>query len=218
MIALACCACSPPTQLLVVVDTDLEPGVEVEAIDVAVSSNGGWTSRSSFSMESTELPFSLGVQAVRPDERVHVSARAIAPSGELAVSYDVDVGFVPGEVRVLEIPLARACVDELSCDDEGMTCLRGSCVPSSIDPSSLPGRSGDEPQPLFDGPRVAPDAGEADAGASCVAGEPCETGNPCEIGERACDPPRCQVSATLAAGTDCGEGRVCDVEGRCAPP
>lgn len=199
-----------------VVDTDLEPGVEVGAIDVSVSSPSHASERRTFSLDTTELPFSLGIRpAERDDEDVVIHATAFAPDGEQVVDFEAATRFVPGEVRVLSIPLARACTAEPPCADQGLTCLRGECVPVETDPSSLPRRIGDEPQPLFEGPRVAPDAGPADIGPECIAGDACDTGDPCQVGVSACDPSRCEVASTLAIGTDCGGGRVCNAEGRC---
>ncbi|MCZ7687607.1 MAG: hypothetical protein M5U28_56265 [Sandaracinaceae bacterium] len=216
LVALAGAACSSQSQLLLVVDTDLEPGVEVSAIEVAVGGEGIGSDRRTFPLDTTELPFSLGIRpAQRDDEPVLVAATALSPEGAPVVDFQIRTRFVPGEVRVLEIPLARACALEPPCHDEGLTCLRGACVAIETDPATLPLRRGDEPRPLFEGPRVAPDAGGSDAGAACVAGEPCETGDPCHVGARACDPPRCETIETLAPGAPCGEGRVCDAEGRC---
>lgn len=208
--------CSSSTQLLVVVDTDLEPGVEVAAIEVAVAGEGVGADLRTFPLETTELPFSFGVRPARSDdEPVAIAIRALAPDGASVVGFMTHTRFVPGEVRVLEVPLARACRAEPSCEDEGLTCLRGACTAVEIDPTTLPVRRGDEPRPLFEEPRLAPDAGGVDGGPACVAGAPCESGDPCRVGVSACDPARCEVTEVLAPGAACGEGRVCDAEGRC---
>lgn len=91
-------------------------------------------------------------------------------------------------------------------------------MPTERDPASLPLRRGDEPRPLFDGPRVAPDAGADAGGEERVPDEPCDTGDPCRLGARACDPARCEVVMTLAPGTSCGDGRERDAEGQCGAP
>jgi hypothetical protein len=216
-LAVLLCACGPPTQLVVVCDTDLEPTVEVASIEITASGPDSLTDRRTFDLDHTELPFSLGVApARRTDELVHITATAFALDGSALVRNHIETHFLPGESRVVELPLARACRIEEPCHDHGLRCVGGECVSIEVEASALPVHDGSAIEPLFD-MRVAPDAGP-DAGPPCVEGVECTTGNPCERGEQTCGAePVCEVVSTLAAGTDCGEGRTCDAEGTCAP-
>lgn len=214
-LAVLLCACAPPTQLVVVCDTDLEPMVEVRAIEVAVSRpTFFFLDRHVFELDETSLPFTLAVvPAYRDDEPVRITATALAPDGHAIVHFLAETAFVPGEGRVIEAPLARSCMNEPPCWDDGLACVMGECVPTAVDARALP-RSGGSIDPLFE-ERIAPDAGVPDAGV-CVDGASCSTGNPCEVAELACGPePSCTVVSTLMPGAECGNGRVCNAEGRC---
>lgn len=212
--------CQEATQLVVVVDSDLEPGVEIVAVEVSVFAGGNDARR--FDLQAAPLPFSFGVvpSTAGASGPVRVVATAIGPAGERLCSLTRDTRFVPGQTLRLEMPLARACTSghlRIECEDE-TTCSDGECVASEVDPESLPrGPGADPPTRLFEGPSTPVDAGppEEDAGI-CVDGEACDTGNPCEDGARSCGvTPTCEVVATLPEGTSCGEGRACDGEGRC---
>lgn len=217
-IAGALAGCEDPTQLIVVVDTDLEPGREVATIDAVVQSQGSFAVTHVFEMDRGSVPFSFGVRPARADdETVRIAVTARSPDGAVLVGRTVDTAFVPGRARLVEMPLSRACASvELQCESVE-TCHEGACVSARVAPSALPEATiGDAPAPLFDGPRTAPDAGPSDA-AVCVSDRACEAG-PCARGLTSCavdGPPECVPLDPLPAGTDCGDGRRCDAEGRC---
>lgn len=217
--------CDEPTQLVVVVDSDMEPGAEIEAIDVSVMSEGGGSTTHRFDLADHPLPFSFGITPARADDepvRIAVTAaRLDLPSN---VTFSAHTRFVPGETRRLEAPLGRDCDDALGeaplqCADHGQTCRFGECVDVEVDPFSLPvGPGSDPPAPLFDGPRIAPDAGVVDGGV-CVQDEPCELGE-CAEGAVECGGGTavCVAVAFAPAGTPCGDAEnalVCDGMGRC---
>jgi hypothetical protein len=222
LVTLLLLGCQQPTQLIVQVDSDLEPGVEIVAVDVTVGPDGEFGASHSFELESTPLPFSFGVAPRNAnDEAVRVAVAGIGADGDSLVRFVAVTRFVPGSVRLLNAPLSRACVgNELVCDEMEMICLDGACAPIEVPPEALHETSPDAaPMRLFDGPRVAPDAGSppgADAG-SCVPDAPCMTGNPCELATMDCaaEIPSCTSHGLAPEGTECGEGRSCDAEGTC---
>lgn len=214
-LSLLAAACQGPTELVVVVDSDLEPGVEIAAVQVTASTGGGASESHRFALDETPLPFSFGLRPTgRDGETVHVAVRALAPDGAAVISQTLTTRFVPGETRRLDVPLARACL-AMECDD-GARCVAGACQPREVDASALPSGGADDPAPLLDGPRVAPDAGPGEEG-TCEAGAACDVGDPCRPGQIVCgaDGPTCEAGEPLPAGTPCGEGRTCDGEGRC---
>lgn len=212
--ALALVACDGPTQLLVIVDSDL--GGPLAFVDVSASSGLLSTGRR-FDVAATGLPFSFAVvPADEAVEEVSIRAAAMDAEGATLVAYDVQTRFVQGQTLRVEIPLARACRVEPSCADHGMRCVHGVCEERFVDPGSLP-RGGGAPSSLFDGTDPLPDAGpepmtDGGCGAPCADPE-----SPCRIGVVQCDvdAPGCAITETLPAGADCGDGRVCDAEGQC---
>lgn len=210
--------CGEPTQLIVVVDSDLEPGVEIATLEVVAQGEGALADRAVLDLAEVSLPTSLGVvPAARADEAVQVSVQAFDAAGVPVVGYLASTRFVPGQTRRLEIPLARVC-RQTECEPPAEVCRLGACVPAEVDPSTLPrGPGSDPPAPLFEGPRVAMDAGVVDGGA-CVPDAPCDLGA-CAEGALRCDgeTPVCERVATAPAGTPCEGGGTCNEVGRCEP-
>ncbi|MCC6876412.1 MAG: hypothetical protein IT378_19050 [Sandaracinaceae bacterium] len=210
MCVLLVAGCTSPTQLVVVVDSDLEPGREIVFVDAAVS--GRTTHR--FEVATTPLPFSFGVTpASREDEEVSVRVVARDARERVLSSFGARTRFVPGRALRLDAPLARACL-ESTCSDLGLVCVRGECRSELVDPASLEPAPSGEPAPLFDGSRLAPDGGTDDAGA-CIEGAPCDSGNPCQPGVVRCGV-GCEPGSMLPVGASCGNGRTCTPEGLCA--
>lgn len=224
LVALGGCA-ADATQLLVVVDTDLQVGVEYDAIQITASGESGDEATRDI---DASVPFSLGISPGRgpKNQRVVVTATATL-AGESVVSRRVITHFVPEQTRRVDLLLARACGGVECGGDE--TCREGTCEDANVDAMSLPVANPADPvMPLHDGPRVAPDAGPdasemddasmgEDAG-ECQEGMECEPeGEPCRMGQVVCSPvPSCMAGAPLPEGTMCGEaGRTCDGEGMC---
>lgn len=211
------------TQLLLVVDTDLEPGVEIAAVRATATIDGQPSAAELPVPSEEELPLSLGVApGAREDAEVGIDLQALDPDGAVVLGWRARTRFLPGEARRLDAVLTRRCGGEPLCEAEpGTTCRGGACVDEWIDPESLPAaRPGEAPADLVMEPRRAPDGGGDDAGlgdgGACAEGAPCMAG-PCALGELRCggDAPRCEEVERLAEGAACGEGRTCDAEGRC---
>ena len=208
-------ACHGPTQLLVVVDSDLGDELEVVSVHASADASG---SAQDFEISSTGLPFSFGI-APTSEQLREVSVSVTGQSrGSVITSYRAITRFVPGRTVVLEVPLARACVTEPSCDSLGQRCFFGECLELNIDPDTLPD-SVDEPlASLFGAPTDLPDAGPGALPDACVAERSCvDPRNPCMRGLTLCEPAgeRCELTVTLPEGVPCGEGRVCDGAGTC---
>lgn len=211
-LALALSACDA-TQLVVIVDSDL---AELDEVEVAVSMPTGLAATRRFEVASTGLPFSFGVAPGSGQAgEVELSAMALDANGHSLTAYHVRTRFLEGRTLRLEVPLARACIQEPGCaDDAARRCVHGACLDEEVDPASLAEGDG-PPAPLFEG-REPPDAGAPPPDAGCAQDAPClDPTNPCRLGVTRCAPERCELDTTLAPGTPCGDGRVCDAEGRC---
>lgn len=211
MLALA--GCDAPTQLLVIVDSDL--GDALAVVEVAASSEGALATTRRFELASTGLPFSFGVVPAGDAGGVQLHAVGLAADGAPLLSHSVETEFVRGRTLRLELPLARACLEE-PCPADHLRCVYGTCVDRRVDPATLAQGDG-APEGLFDGATALPDAGPGPAiDAGC--GAPChDPASPCRVGQTRCEPDalRCELTETLPEGASCGDGRACDATGRC---
>lgn len=211
---LALVGCDGPTQLLVIVDSDV--GDALAVVEVAASSEGALATTRRFELATTGLPFSFGVVPARDAGAVHLHAVGLARDGAPLLSHTVETEFVRGHTLRLELPLARACLTEPGCAERDLRCVYGACVERHVDPATLAEGDG-APEGLFDGATALPDAGPGpviDAGC----GAPChDPASPCRIGRTRCEPDalRCELTETLPEGAPCGDGRACDAAGRC---
>ncbi len=214
--ALLACT-SPTTQLLVVVDSDLE--VPRELATIVVSVEGADSALVLGDDEPLRVPLSFGVvpRDASETQRVDLSVVALDADGRSLVTRRVVTSFVHGRTLLLPVPLARACL-AVECGTEE-TCEGGACVAALIDPATLASADPAAPPPILierggptDGGRPPP----IDA-PMCRDGEPCSPG-PCREGMYSCAMSACVVTARAPAGTDCGEGRTCDETGTCGGP
>jgi hypothetical protein len=159
-IAALVAACSPgaPTQLVVVVESDLPVPSRLASVRAAVGE-----SAQVFPLPGPEaLPFSFGIEprggdASRP---VHLVLEGRDAAGVVFVTRTVRTGFRPGRTTLLRAGLEELCADAPGCA-EGTTCIEGACVDDSIAPAALP-----EVEP---GQELGP---PADAGVDTDAGAP----------------------------------------------
>jgi hypothetical protein len=114
--------------------------------------------------------------------------------GRVLVERRATTRFIPGEVRGLDMFLARRCEAEgVTCDDDE-TCTESGCRPADVPPEDLPpidpggeldaGRDAARdggPTPIDSGDRpdaAAPDAGDA-GDTPCTSHTECDDGDPC---------------------------------------
>jgi len=221
--AIAVGACSEPTQLVVVVDSDL--GDALTAVAVEASVNGGAAASHRFEVAETGIPFSFVVAPGDDDDAnapVAVRVTAVGEGDASGIRYHVRTRFLEGRSLRLDAPLSRRCLMEPPCHDLGMRCWVGECLPEEVEPASLPDASGDARDPIDAlasdaGPPL--DAGPPPDGGGCAEGAECrDPMNPCRVGAMVCDGdegPDCEIQRTLDEGADCGEGRTCDGAGMC---
>ena len=218
----AALGCSTPGQLLVVVDSDLEVGTEIGALEAVAGEVGGLSAAHRFEAPFA-LPLSFGVTGPRLGAvPMRVTVSAWQPDGSGLVQRTQETTLVEGRILRVDLPLARACsrsAVELDCGD-GTTCVDGACEVSFVEPGSLrEGDPGAPPPELFEGTPTPLDAGAPDGGPECVEGAACIYPRGCRDGQLSCSaqPPTCEpVGPPMPEGTACGQGRTCDAEGVCA--
>ena len=155
-IAWAPTGCAPsPTELVVVVDTDLEIPSELDELEIVVeAASGTHVQREPLTRDA--VPATLGVSPSGDDLGPVVVRASGLLEGAVVVSREARVTLVRGESRTLVLHLTRACVG-VGCED-GETCDgNGSC--HDVDVGELPPWTGEPP-------RLRPDGGTADGGTS----------------------------------------------------
>ncbi|UJR79907.1 hypothetical protein [Sandaracinus amylolyticus] len=210
--ALVACSTSP-TQLVVVVDTDLQPGRDLDEVTVTVTGPSGTAEVERASMaaeaDAAHLPLTLGVaphgDALGP---VTVIAAALR-DGSPVLTREHRVTLVRGETRVLTLHLARSCLGRAACR-AGETCGEAGCVAVDVEGDALPRWQGQAP-------RLDEFGGMADAGPrTCGGPSDCDDDDPCTTDA-------CEGGACVYAPADgaCDDGVFCNgldrcEDGRCA--
>jgi hypothetical protein len=102
--------CSAVTELVVVVDTDLAAGTEVDEIDVTVDDGAGFTAKRTARVGGSDaLPLSLGVTA-GDDANKPVTVRAVARlRGVEVASAGLRTNLVEGESKLAHVSICRSC-------------------------------------------------------------------------------------------------------------
>ncbi len=179
-------ACSsPPTQLLVVVNTDIVVPRDMRLVRATVRNlDNGEETFTTFSVNArgaamtseVELPFSFGVVPTGGDasRRVAVIIEGFRtdPSGTPIVTRRANTGFLEGKTLLLPMFLYASCVD-VDCMSADLTCIDGRCESARADPAGLhevvPGHEFDDAgaTPITDGGGMdarLPDAGAPEGG------------------------------------------------------
>lgn len=227
-LALAGCSVAAPTQLVVVVDTDLAIPRATDAIRVEVVGPSGMreTERATLA-DGHDLPLTLGVApsggSLGPIE--------VIATAHLGVSTVVErrhrVTLVQGETRTLILHLTAECAARATPCAAGETCGENGCLDVDIDAAELPAWGGTPPRLGDDaGPPPPRDAGQDGAivldggdGGEPVDGGPidggppppcttaadCDDGNPCT--DDTCEPTGCVRTPNTAA---CDDGLFCN--------
>jgi len=160
----------PATQLLVTLDSDLQIGSEITAVQIVIrNANGERTvAPHTFELSSSprgdqvEFPFSFGIEQ-KGDERLQLVTTGVN-GDDAVVEYRVNARFQAEKTLGLSVFLAQVCVDK-ECES-GTTCYgraRG---------DTAAGECGDVRGDTLDpvDPEDLPDAGVRDAGGEPEAG------------------------------------------------
>ncbi len=160
-----------PTQLVVVLDSDLAVPSELDALQVHVEGRGVEESRGPFSLEGIgreELPVSFGVAPEGRDAGRSVTVRLSGwLDGVERLSTFARTGFVAHERLRLDLFLARRCLTDAPECAPGQTCGEDGCEDPYRDPKSLPRWDGHLERPEDAG---TPE-GDGGDGGDCVVEE-----------------------------------------------
>jgi hypothetical protein len=199
-VSLASCA-APPTELIVVVDTDLAIPAVIDAIEVEVGGPRGAreTERAPLSSRAA-LPLTLGVSPAG-DRLGPIEVIATARRGASEVlRRRHSVTLLRGETRTLVIHLVAACRSEACAADR--TCGEEGCTDIAIDARALPEWTGTAP-------RLSP--GDAsmhlDGGARSDGGPPRDAAGDARSGAADASADACPI-----ARSRCGGGACVDLE------
>lgn len=219
MLCAASCA-PPPTQLIVVVDTDLQVPGELDAVSITVSSTTGVmeSERQALASAST-LPLTV---TVIPSGEFLGPIDVVAQGGldgSVVLTRRARVTLVRGESLMLRLHLVARCLD-VSCDEDE-SCGESGCGPIELDDLPVwpgtPPRLGMDAGALDGGPRDGSvrDAAMRDASNPCEDVSECDDDIPCTVDS--CDAGRCAhqpVDSMCDDGEGCTDDR-CDVDLGC---
>ena len=167
LLALACNA-DDPTQIVVLVDTDLAVPGELDRFRLQVEFRGQAHADHTYpltpgSAGAASLPGTFTVVAGE-DLASLVTVEVTGQKGSnVVVRRTARTRFSEGEALLLRLTLQRACVSK-SCP-KGQTCKAGLCASDEVDPATLPRYSPDKvlldggPRDAGAGPDLAPDKG-----------------------------------------------------------
>ena len=131
--------CADRTQLVVVVDTDVETPSMMQELELSVTSvDDELVGDAFFDLFEESVPLSFGIEpkGALVDEEVTILVEGRDTARTLVIDRRVVTGFVPFERRLLQIFLAQNC-SEVTCDGEA-TCDGGACVSARVEVNGLP--------------------------------------------------------------------------------
>ncbi len=142
--ALALGCVTPLTEVMVVLDTDLAAGVDVDTVRIVVSREGSAAAPSHdvvYDLRSGRfrVPGTLGVVARDPEDRTPLRVTVTASRNDRPVLTTVATGAPRAyELARLDVFLARRCLVAANATcPEGSTCGRSGCEPIAKDPLPL---------------------------------------------------------------------------------
>jgi hypothetical protein len=197
--ALACGQAKAPTEVVLVVTSDMAVPAELASVEVAISGEGAETFSQVYELAGpahVTLPIVLGLvsKSDQADEfRVAVSGRRVG-STRAVVERSAISSFVRGRVVRLDLPLLKRC-EGASCALEDTCGDNGVCTAARVPPEALPPF---DPR-RYPQPPIAVDGGpgQLDAGADGRPDAPPPPDAPADIAppldgpppDRASDPP-----------------------------
>jgi hypothetical protein len=186
-------ACHRPTELVVIVDSDLAVPEQMNAVSVTITGPSGTPVVADHPLDQAGLaglPLTLGVSpsgdALGP---VDVEVRGML-AGSSVVTRSARTTLIRGESLALYMFLARDCMGVICDADE--TCTENGCAPALIDAATLP---------PWTGSIASPDAG-ADASVSSDGGGGGGDGGD-GGGDAGMPPPTCETGANCDDSVDC---------------
>ncbi|HOD24302.1 MAG TPA: hypothetical protein PKK83_18525 [Polyangiaceae bacterium] len=138
------CSADPLTELVVVINSDMETPDEFDGFRVAVTDHEGALSTERYYFVGKEpgkvvLPADFGLVPKGGDASRKVAVEVWATlAGADLFSNRALTGFVKGKVLRLDMFLASRCLTEAKACKPNETCRVEGCVPEEIDPGSLP--------------------------------------------------------------------------------
>ena len=224
-----------PTQIVVVVDSDLPAGQAYDGIEITLDNPSGWHFEKQVPVKTAQdVPVWLGVEATS-DLQGDLTVSATAErGGEPIVRRRVLTAFVAGETHMLHVTLCNLCAHDTCA--VGSTCDEsGACKSDYLSGADLPGWPGNPPSKPNACGASAGDGGVGEGGApsdsgggsdgsgtitkSCPAGGckfTCPNGASCDF---TCDGGSCTYTCVSANCTgSCGGGNcsfVCGVNSSC---
>ena len=218
-IASAASCASDPTQIMVVVRSDLSVPEELDEVRINVFGLGDQPTVNA-DLRAEDLPRTLAiVRTGGPLGPVVVEARGYQ-SGGLVVTRRARVSFVRNEARMLILLLEGSCVG-VDCGDDELTCTGGSC--QLIDVANLPPWPGRVPDdaavPRSDAGSDGGEDGAVDSGtdssvdSSIDSGVDADTDAGFDAGFDADLPDGCTLM-TCGSGCDCTGPCPCLIECR----
>lgn len=242
LLSVAClAACSGPTQLVVVVDTNLEVPSEIDTVEVIITDPDGLQTVVPQSVSGPGDPgFPLTISVSPESDRLGpISVAAIGRLGgvEVVRVTATELALLPGESRTLHLLLLRSCVGRMCPPDR--TCGAGGCSRAAVEVSGLAVWDGtpppfDESDPCIAMPWDVDGDGQGDVecgGMDCDDAEPLAydgATEECNGFDDNCDGAVDEDCACAPLGmmegctTSCGSmgARICEMSGwaSCAPP
>ena len=137
-------ACASPTEIVLVIDTDLTVPVDIDQVEVAImGSQAAAPIRIDLTAPgSPTFPLTLGLIPADGPGPVRVSVIG-SSQFKPVVQQDVATTFVDGSMRMLRMVLLRSC-SGITCTADN-TCGADGCGPGTVPPSSLPPWTGKPP-------------------------------------------------------------------------
>jgi len=135
------CSDDDPTQIVVLVDTDLSVPAEMDRFSLKVTHRGKAYANHAYpltpgSAGAASLPGTFTVLAGK-DLSSQVTVEVVGKKGSVqVVSRTARTHFIEGAALLLRMTLQRACKGK-SCP-KGKTCKAGACVSEEVDPATLP--------------------------------------------------------------------------------